>query len=88
MYIYIYIVFKSNTPPPNAEVFFSKINIKTHLLLVIDSDFSFLCSHCQSFFFTTNETMRVKLPSNQNQDLAMVSCLQQRNGVKLVNKQD
>ena len=32
----------------------------------------------QSLFFTTNMTTTVKLPSDQNKDLAMVSCLQQK----------
>ena len=75
---------------PKLLVFFAKINIKpppapshrlsTHLLLLTDSDFSFLntLSLSQSLFFTTNMTTTVKLPSDQNKDLAMVSCLQQK----------
>ena len=42
IYIYIYIIFQSITPLPKAQVFYPKINIKTHLLHVTDSDFSFL----------------------------------------------
>ena len=55
IYIYIYIIFKSNIPLPNAWVFFPKINIKTHLLLVTDSDFSFLRSLSLSIFLLHNE---------------------------------